>query len=258
MPPAPSLKFIGHGARICNLPGTCRYSGMLLKEWTSQWIFKKPTLVVGGGVGRDTMRNMQTVHNRQGTINRIRELVGDTDPSAGDEFKNMSEFSVKNIKHTVRSGGVYVGVCNGAYIAGERVDYKDSSGINIKHGGLGLFPGTTIGPMYDNLPATQTNTNVAGGTAVTVIDPYGQPHTTWYHNGGTFPGIGGQHIDYRIHALYDIDGHDYPAIVSFRYGSGTVILSGIHPEFDGEGMDGTSYRLFDGIFRKLGVVRDSV
>ena len=250
---AASFKFLGHGARVCNLPGTCPHSAMLLKEWTSRWIFTKPTLVVGGGVGRDTMRNMRAVQNRQDTIDHIRKLTWRSE--VGNQLRNMSEFGVKNIKRTVWRGGTYFGVCNGAYIAGKQVGYNDYMGTNITHRGLGLFPGTTHGPMY---PAASTNNDSiasAGGFPVNIVDAYGQKHATWYHNGGTFPRtVGRRRINYRVHATYDVADDHYPAIVSFRYGSGMVILSGIHPEFDGEGVDETSYRLFDGIFRKLGVV----
>jgi len=228
---------------------------MLLKEWTSQWIFAKPTLVVGGGIGRDTMRNMETVQERRKTIHRIHELTCAADLDIGFQFKNMTEFGVKNIKRTVWNGGTYFGVCNGAYIAGKHVKYDDYLGNRVSHAGLGLFSGTTVGPMFPGMVSSDSITS--SGIPVDVVDAYGQPHTVWYNNGGTFPGLGGRSTDYRVHAVYDTD-EDYPAVVSFQYGSGTVILSGIHPEFDGEGMAETSYRLFNGIFRKLGVVRDSV
>ena len=198
------------------------------------------------------MRSMRTVQERHSTMERIRELTRDTD--TGNQFQNMAEFGVKNIRRTVWRGGVYLGVCNGAYIAGKQVKYNDYSGNRIKHGGLGLFPGTTFGPVFPGICAGGSIANTSGGMPVDIVDAYGQSHTVWYHNGGTFPGLGGRSTDYRVHAVYDTDD-SFPAIVSFRYGSGTVILSGIHPEFDGEGMDETSYRLFDGIFRKLGVVR---
>lgn len=248
-----SFKFLGHGARVCNLPGTCRFSATLLREWTSRWIFAKPTLVVGGGVGRDTMRNMQTVDKRKDTIDRICELTWKTDIQG--QFKNITEFSVKNIKRTVWRGGTYLGVCNGAYIAGKKVMYNDCRGDKIIHGGIGLFPGTTRGPMYPNASVhTESIMNDSGGMPVNVVDVYGNTHTMWYHNGGTFQNAAGKkRTKYCVHAVYDTMDQ-YPAIVSFRYGSGTVILSGVHPEFDGEGMTESSYRLFDGIFGDLGVI----
>jgi hypothetical protein len=246
-----SFKFLGYGARVCNLPGTCRYSAMLLNDWTSQWKFVNPMLVVGGGVGRDTIHNMRTVQKRHSAIDRIRELMRDTDPYTAHQIAGMTEFGVKQIKRTVWRGGTYFGVCNGAYIAGKHVEYDDYSGNRINHGGLGLFPGTTFGPVFPGM--VDGNSIASSGFPVEVVDVYGQPHTMWYHNGGTFPLTGGKRTGYRVHAMYDTE-EDYPAVVSFRYGSGTVILSGIHPEFDGEGMDETSYQLFDGIFRKLGVV----
>lgn len=256
MATARSIKFLGHGARVCNLPGTCYYSATLLNEWMSRWIFVKPTLVVGGGIGRDTMRNMRIVQSREDTIDRICELTDrSTNLNARKKFRNISEFGSKNIKRTVWRGGTYFGVCNGAYIAGKSVNYDDGTGRRIKHGGLGLYPGTTIGPVYPGMTSGRSIANSTGGIPVDVVDVYGQPHTVWYHNGGTFPGLGRKHMDYRVHAVYDDMYEHLPAIISFRYGSGTVILSGVHPEFNGEGVDESSYGLFDGIFRKLGVVR---
>lgn len=253
MSAATSFKFLGHGARVCNLPGTCRFSARLLKEWTSRWIFAKPTLVVGGGVGRDTLRNMQTVDNRKDMIDQICGLTLKTDMRG--QFKNITEFSVENIKRTVLHGGTYLGVCNGAYIAGKNVKYDDYKGGKITHEGIGLFPGTTLGPMYPNASVpNESIANDSGGMPVNVVDVYGQTHRVWYHNGGTFQDATVKNrTKYRVHAVYDTMDH-YPAIISFRYGSGKVILSGVHPEYDGKGLDKTSYRLFDGIFGELGVV----
>jgi hypothetical protein len=234
-----TYKFLGHGVLVCNLPGTCRYSALLLKDWMSRWIFAKRTLVVGGGIGRDTMRSMRA----EDTICDPRKIFG-----------NDSNFSAKNIKRTVWRGGTYFGVCNGAYIAGKCVKYDDMINRRIKHGGLGMFSGTTVGPVYPETASGRSIANPSGGMHVDVVDMYGQPHTVWYQNGGTFLEFGKKHTDYRVHAVYDTDEY-LPAIVSFRYGSGTVILSGVHPEFNSEGVDATSYVLFDGIFRKLGVVR---
>jgi len=229
---------------MANLPNTCRYSAMILEKWVSQWIFANPTLVVGGGMGYDTVRNIQTIQKRQAMIYRNHKVARATDTE--NQFKHMAEFGTKNIQRTVWRGGTYLGICNGAYIAGVNMKYRDHAGNRFNHGGLGLLLGTTSGPVFPGLDMIPMD----------VVDAYGQPHPMWYHNGGTFPRTGGNNTDYRIHAVYDTDDSS-PAVVSFRYGSGTVILTGIHPEFNREGMNDKSFQLFDGIFKKLGVVSNA-
>ena len=213
-----SPRFIGYSARICDLPGTCRYSGDLLRKWSSRWIFKNPALIVGGGVGRETMRSMD---------------------------KTSGQFGVKAIRRLVSAGGTYIGVCNGAYIAGTRCRYNDYVGPRISHGGIGLLRGTTMGPVF-SFPS--------GGSEIDITDAFGQKHRVWYQNGGTFPAIG-RDKSYRVRAIYH--DPDFPAVVSFRYGEGVVVLSGIHPEYGGihpEYGNTTNYRLFDHILSSMDVV----
>jgi len=221
-----NVKFMGYGARICELPGTCKYSSMLLKDWCGNWVFRKPTLVIGGGAGKETM-------------NSIINLKPDTPTTRSTSVRS---FGFSSIHRIVSRGGVYIGICNGAYIAGKEVRYDDYEGTRVSHYGLGLLCATTLGPVYPRAP----------GSNITITDSFGQPHSVWYQKGGTFPqNIHSKKLDYKVHAIY----HDesFPAIVSFRYGKGTVILSGVHPEHTTTGSIQT-YRLFNHIFKSRGLI----
>ena len=109
----------------------------------------------------------------------------------------------------VRSGGRYLGICMGGYMAGH-------------------------GPGYDLLPGNSWEWTGTPGASVTGLDPAvvtvnwaGEDRQVFYQDGPCFtlrPGRGG-----RVLATYD-DGR--PAAVVAPCGKGRVLACGVHPEAD--------------------------
>ena len=222
-----NLKIFEYGMRVCSTTGP--YNSTLLKKWGRNWVFNKPTMIVGGGICKDTIHSMKQT---AGVITNI--IPGHTINDRVVEFKSIRE--------NIFQGGTYIGVCNGAYIAGKEFLYDDYSGTRILHPGIGLLRTPILGPVYPQL----------SGSFINITDSFGRPHSMWYKNGGTFPQqIINEKVNYKVHAIY----HDetFPAIVSFRYGKGTVVLSGIHPEYINDGSV-KPYILFDHIFKSLELV----
>jgi glutamine amidotransferase-like uncharacterized protein len=114
----------------------------------------------------------------------------------------------KMIRDFVFKGGSYLGFCAGAFFADTKVD--DALTID----GLALLPGTT----YDLLPG-----QLAG--VLLPIAWEGKNRAIYFEQGSGF----------RLNPINQVDitatyPDATPAVISFKYGKGLVIVSGVHPE----------------------------
>ncbi|MCD6480286.1 hypothetical protein J7L65_05835 [Candidatus Bathyarchaeota archaeon] len=124
---------------------------------------------------------------------------------------------LKEIRNFVRGGGLYIGICAGAYMAAERVE------VPGRPEGLGI------------INVTNMRMRGIGVVEIRVVDPdhplvEGCPKRIriWYQNGPHM--MAGRGVE--VIAVYE-DGS--AAIVSARYGEGLVILFSPHPEGSSEG-----------------------
>ncbi len=121
------------------------------------------------------------------------------------------------IREFVGGGGLYIGICAGAYIAAEKVE------VPGRPEGLGI------------INVTNRRMRGMGVVEIRVVDPThplaeGCPERIriWYQNGPHM--MAGEGV--KVIAVYE-DGS--AAIVSARYGEGIVILFSPHPEGSSEG-----------------------
>jgi len=129
----------------------------------------------------------------------------------------LGEDGFREIREFVKRGGLYIGICAGAYIAAERVEvegHPKGLGIidieNVRRRGMGLVKITITNmshPLAEGCPKTMS---------------------IWYQNGPYMkPGKGVEVI-----ARYD---EEYAAIVCSTYGDGRVVVFSPHPEGSLEG-----------------------
>lgn len=152
---------------------------------------------------------------------------------APDYEQKIRESGRQAILKLVQEGGAYVGVCAGAYYAatavvwdGEKYPYP-----------LGLFRGEAVGPeLYPwphyGMAELEMNLKLSINAK--------EPPEEWVllYGGGHFTLDSGQKMD--IVASYKQTGH--PAIITFSYGKGKVLLLGVHPEIEEDDTrDGTDF-----------------
>jgi len=124
----------------------------------------------------------------------------------------LGEDGFEEIRRFIKGGGLYIGICAGAYIAAERVEVEGRPkglGIidieNVRRRGMGLVKITITNmshPLAEGCPKTMS---------------------IWYQNGPYMkPGEGVEVI-----ARYD---EEYAAIVCSTYGDGVVVVFSPHPE----------------------------
>jgi len=117
--------------------------------------------------------------------------------------KSLSLAAAANVRGSARNGLNYLGICAGAFFAG-----------NSPYNGLNLTSGARFGFYAAEARAVRKS-------AVAITDAGGQTLDQYWEDGPQLTGWG------AVVARYP-DGT--PAVVEGTYGSGWVILSGIHPE----------------------------
>jgi glutamine amidotransferase-like uncharacterized protein len=148
----------------------------------------------------------------------------------GDMYQYSQDISSRgkeNIKSFIRDGGAYIGICGGAYFTGERVYWQ---GNQLSMTPLGIFPGTTQGPINDIAPypyCVMCEVNIIDSTHPITQS---EPDSVWiiYCYGPMF--LPNANADVEILGEYEIVNQ--PAIIAFEYENGRVFIIGTHPEFE--------------------------
>ncbi len=148
----------------------------------------------------------------------------------GDMYQyaqDISSIGKEKIRNFIRGGGGYIGICGGAYFAGEKVIWQ---GNQLPMTPLGIFPGTTQGPIDAIAPhpyCVMCKVNMVDSTHPITQS---EPDSAWilYCYGPMF--MPNNEADISILGKYDIG--DQPMMLAFDYGHGRVFIIGTHPEFE--------------------------
>jgi glutamine amidotransferase-like uncharacterized protein len=144
------------------------------------------------------------------------------------------------IRRFVESGGVYVGICAGAYYGARRIAFHVGQPDEITGSReLSFFPGMAEG----SLPGLGLYYDMTKRSASTpLLQSYnGIQFTSYYHGGCRF--VPDDSADFNILARYPDNSI---AIVSMQAGNGKAILSGVHLERSSASVGLDLDRLTDG------------
>ena len=132
----------------------------------------------------------------------------------------------KNIKAFINNGGGYLGICAGAFLATASVLWE---GIKYNYP-LDLFQGTAIGSIKEIQPWDGYKMTTISLNKNNEINKFQKEKLkTLYYGGPYFEPSLNQAVD--TIATWD-EYLNKLAIISFKYGSGNVILSAPHPEIE--------------------------
>ena len=149
-------------------------------------------------------------------------------PGGADIFyaKRLKGKGNQVISQYVQTGGVYIGICAGAYYAAEQVCFDDGKGFQVKESReLAFISGAARGPVSGSYDASSYEEAV-------VTDLEGCFGTgPFFLNGGPSFQEGGEIL--ARYAQYD----QRPAIVYTSYGQGKALLSGVHFEYAPDKLD---------------------
>ncbi len=145
---------------------------------------------------------------------------------ADEYFNKMGFDGFAKIRHFVRSGGGYLGICGGAYLASDSVIWE---GKKID-AGLNLFDGTAVGSLKEIIPWDKyTMTDITVNKANPISKYLSSKYSVLYYGGpALYP-----HKNAIIDTVATWDAYNNaPAIINFKYGKGRVFLSAPHPEIE--------------------------
>lgn len=138
---------------------------------------------------------------------------------------SLSLTGINEIKDFISNGGAYIGICGGAYFAGEKVIWR---GNQLIMNSLELFNGSTEGPINDLVQeADSVMCKVVIDSSFLIAEI--EADTAWilYFNG---PTLMVEDTNVSVVAKYDING--LPCSLAFHYSDGKVFLIGTHPEIE--------------------------
>lgn len=149
----------------------------------------------------------------------------------GDMYKydhDLSSRGKEKIKNFIRNGKGYIGICGGAYFASEKVVWQ---GNRLPMTPLGIFPGTTKGPINEIVPYPKCDMCELNIMDTTHPITRSELDSIWilYYWGPVL--IPNKDANITILSRYD-KGNKEPAMVAFEYGIGRVFLIGTHPEIE--------------------------
>ena len=152
---------------------------------------------------------------------------------APDYSRKIRESGREAILQFVNQGGAYVGVCAGAYYAAATVVWEGERYLYL----LKLFRGEAVGPEIFPWPRYgMAELEMDPGHPINVKGP--REETMLLYGGGYFVPTALQEME--IVATYKQTGR--PAIITFPYGRGKVLLLGVHPEIEEDAArDGTHF-----------------
>eukprot|EP01085_Mycamoeba_gemmipara_P003606 Mycagemm_TRINITY_DN10289_c2_g9::TRINITY_DN10289_c2_g9_i1::g.3606::m.3606 type:complete len:235 gc:universal TRINITY_DN10289_c2_g9_i1:998-294(-) len=145
--------------------------------------------------------------------------------SASSELNGLGGRGKGIIRRFVESGGGYVGICAGAFAGSGCTQHEDF--------GLRLLPALYL---RHKVPRTDVRGSIVLALSGEAVQWGGQDEVTcWYHNGPLFPAY---NLPAGVRVLATIkEGvngvkrmNRRATIVAGKYGRGTVILCGPHPE----------------------------
>jgi glutamine amidotransferase-like uncharacterized protein len=142
-------------------------------------------------------------------------------------FQDLGSSGVAMIRQFVENGGAYFGVCAGAYFACDSIRWE---GEYIQYS-LDLYPNIGNGPIdeiasWPGNNMTRINLN-KGATGPNLFDEPDH-HIVMYYGGPYFETSGTEGV--ITLATYDVN--DKPAMISYEYGQGRLVLSGPHVEWE--------------------------
>lgn len=164
------------------------------------------------------------------------------------------------IKEFVYQGGIYLGICAGAYYSSKEIEFDKGGEFEVLESReLAFFLGKSIGPALSYYDYKSNK----GATAAKILylnrtDMDFDTELYLHHHGGGYFENAERFSNVQVIAAYNMsDGRNLPAIVKVNYGKGRAILSGVHFEIDPFNLDHILYETDEKVDNMIFLLRKS-
>ncbi len=140
----------------------------------------------------------------------------------------LGKAGCEKIAQFVDAGGVYIGICAGAYFSCDHIDFTGESAKITGERYLKFFGGCAKGALDDLVDGKPYDGTSHTQRMIEVQSRCGEKHSVLYHGGCTFVE---PYAGINVHFLYP---NGLPAVISGRWGRGMFFLSGVHFEYDSD------------------------
>ncbi len=144
-------------------------------------------------------------------------------------YQYLDKSTNQKIKHYVENGGLYLGICAGAYYASRYTEFALGHSLEVTcQGELGFYPGYAVGPVQ-GLDVFSYEGHQGASTAVLNSNLTGDNLAVYYQGGCYFSDTQDHICD--VLAWYQECGQ--AAAIQTAVGQGRALLIGTHVEVDG-------------------------
>jgi glutamine amidotransferase-like uncharacterized protein len=151
-------------------------------------------------------------------------IPGGRDLPYQEKLKGMGNDKITSF---VKNGGIYLGICAGAYYACNDIEFDKNGDLEIcEKRNLCFFPNTAVGPIFG--PNTYKYNSHESAHLLEINLMNNQSHH-FYYNGGCF--FKNAEIASNTQILARYKDNDEAAIIKCSYGKGFAYLSGVHFEY---------------------------
>lgn len=167
-----------------------------------------------------------------GKLNDVAALImpGGADLPYCEKLNGKGNFAIREF---VENGGLYVGICAGAYYGCREIEFVGAEYRVFGARELGFFDGVAKGSLAALTGGRLYDETVKSKTIVPLTFSEGGTADFYYHGGGCFEPTSGQNrkIFYEPIAFYP---NGSLAVVGGKIGQGNYLLSGVHFELQAE------------------------
>jgi biotin--protein ligase len=149
--------------------------------------------------------------------------------AAAPYAKKLNGTGNDNIKAFVSDGGAYIGICAGAYYGAGSMEFDKNGPLEVVcENELNFFEVSAIGPAFGKFEYGTCRYASTVGNVINFANGKELANLMFY--GGPYFSNADKCADIAILASYEKTGQ--PSIIYGKFGTGTVILSGVHPCID--------------------------
>lgn len=178
--------------------------------------------------------------------------------AADDYHLKLGKSGKDLIRSYVESGGIYYGICAGAYFASQKAVFepKNHKLRKINDYGLNLIDAVAVGTLQKELNIKPYEATANATAVVPLQDAQTNAvYTSYYHGGPWF--VCKKKSPVIILTYYNLPAKKLPAVIAEKVSKGLVIASGVHYETTGSALskcllpDRTDYRTAQKVISEL-------